>query len=681
MKKKYLSFVIASFLSAQTLAAEAQRLAETKVTDDAISTNTEVSAKDLENIQANDIKSALKKVAGVSVANGVRYSQKVYVRGVEEHSANVTIDGARQDGQLFHHSGNQMVDTNMLKRVEVLLGASSVLSGYGANVGAIKYETKDPADLLLPEQKFGFTAGASADTATEFRQLNLALYGRATEKLSLLAMANMNESGDIETPDNDPIVSKHSELTSGLIKVVYDFDETQQFDFSAQRYDDGGNRNFSGEKPGAKTLEEHLGYNGYIRDTYTLNYYNVSENPLLDLNINVYYNDKQMEREGATGDNWYRDSQGKWHKDGTSTTPKRMYHYKTSGLNIRNTSIISDIAWTYGIESFKSEQSISAKGLAHYTLSDGSQFSEHISFEDGPTATLMSGYVQAELNFGSVQLIPGLRYDDYSLGGTYDTSFSEASPKFIANWQANDDLKLGLSYGRIFKGPGLPETLMIQEGMEESPDVEPETGNHYEFNVLYDLQSLTNIDSFNIFANVYQYNIDHFYHPTKNTSLNKTHDLEMQGMEAGVSLSYQGLNASIKYSYNTGDKDYQSYVTDALTAGTQRVNLSFDYALGDSLVIGWDTFLADNAELTDTYFNRQGDLVHDNVLKAGYGVSNAWLNYSPVEVAGLSVQFGVDNIFDKAYQDHNSFGMYWGNEKYNDNEVGRNFKLTLNYQY
>jgi hemoglobin/transferrin/lactoferrin receptor protein len=41
----------------------------------------------------------------------------------------------------------------------------------------------------------------------------------------------------------------------------------------------------------------------------------------------------------------------------------------------------------------------------------------------------------------------------------------------------------------------------------------------------------------------------------------------------------------------------------------------------------------------------------------------------------------VENAFDKAYQNHNSFGMYWSNANYNDNEVGHNVKATVSYQF
>ena len=137
MKMRYLSLVIAALLSNQVLANDIQELETTEVTAQKKS-QYKVSSDELLAEQVNDIKGIFKKIAAVDVSNSTRYSQKTYIRGVEEHSANVTIDGARQDGQMFHHAGNQMVDPTMLKSVSVELGASSVLSGYGANVGAAR---------------------------------------------------------------------------------------------------------------------------------------------------------------------------------------------------------------------------------------------------------------------------------------------------------------------------------------------------------------------------------------------------------------------------------------------------------------------------------------------------------------------------------------------------------------
>lgn len=680
MKARYLSLVIATVLSSNVVAAPIQELATSEVKAKSESTTT-VTTQELENIQVNDLKGTLSKFVGVSVSNSSRYSQKTYLRGVEEHSANVTLDGARQDGQMFHHSGNQMIDASMLKAVSVELGAASVLSGYGANVGTIAYETKDPTDLLAQDQKFGFKASVAADTATHYRQVNLAAYGLLTDKLGVLAIINKDESGDIETPDADPIVNKHGGLKSGLVKVVYDFNDNEQLDVSVQHFNDSGHRALSGEKPGVSTIEQALGFNGYERDTLTANYYNHSENPLLDLSVTAYFNEKRMVRGSSTGTNWFRDDAGKWHKDGVAVYPEREYSYKTIGLNIRNTLMVNDIPVTVGLESFKSEQAIGTSGLKQITLKNGTKQSSDIGVYNGPTASLIGGYVQAEFMIGALQIIPGIRFDSYSVGGTYDDSFSQASPKLAAKWQVNDDLHIKFGYGRIFKGPGLPETLMISDTLKQSADVKAETGNHVEFNVGYDLQRQLNVDTADIFVNIYQYTIDNYYHPTKNTSLGRNRiDLTMSGIEAGFKFANNDLNASISYSYNDGENDMGTHVKDHSYSGTHVLKVGANYSLTPLLLVGWNSYFASKAELVDRWIE-DGKLISEDVNKKGYGVTNLWLNYQAQNIEGLSLKLAVENAFDKAYQNHNSFGMYWGNEDYNDNEVGRNFKLSISYQY
>lgn len=672
MKKRYLSLIITATLSNQLIAQEVQELEVTQVAANK-SDNTSISSDTLNKIQVNDTKGIFTRIAGVNVGNSTPYSQKTYIRGVEEHAANVTIDGARQDGQLFHHAGNQMVDPAMLKSVSVELGASSVLSGYGSNIGAIKYETVDPKDILAPEQKVGFRVLTAIDTATEFKKLNFSTYGKLTDQLSALASLNWTESGDIETPDADPIVNKHSELKSGLLKLVYDFSDVEQLDISAQRYDDGGHRALSGEKPGVTSLDQALGFNGYVRDTYTLSYQNASSDPLLDLSVNAYFNEKKMVRAGSSNTDTETNT--------TVVTPDRDYSYKTIGLDIRNSFIVNGINWTAGIESFKSEQEITTSALKVTTLDDGTETTEDISVPNGPEATLVGAYIQSELNFGDVTIIPGVRYDSYSLGGVYDSSFNQLSPKLAVNWQANDDLMLKANYGRIFKGPGLPETLMISEGMTQSDDAKAETGNHIEFNIIQDLAEALNVNSANVYMNVYRYTIDNSYHPTKNTTLVRgLYDLTMKGVEAGFKLQNQDLSTYIAYSYNTGENAYPTYTTDNFYSGTHVLKIGVDYQVSNALLIGWDSNFSSHANLDDSGIS-DGTLVTEEIEKSGFGVSNAWLNYQVESIDGLAVNLAVENIFDKAYQNHNSFGMAWGNADYNDNEVGRNFKLSASYQF
>lgn len=62
--------------------------------------------------------------------------------------------------------------------------------------------------------------------------------------------------------------------------------------------------------------------------------------------------------------------------------------------------------------------------------------------------------------------------------------------------------------------------------------------------------------------------------------------------------------------------------------------------------------------------------------KESYAVSNAYISWSPSQVKGLEVTFGVDNIFNKAYKDQST--QYYDAV---DLDPGRNYKLSLSYKF
>ena len=199
--------------------------------------------------------------------------------------------------------------------------------------------------------------------------------------------------------------------------------------------------------------------------------------------------------------------------------------------------------------------------------------------------------------------------------------------------------------------------------------------------MIYDFTNTLNVDSARFSTNIYRYEIDNYYHPTKNTSLTRgIVDLTKKGIEADFTLSHQDLSVFINYSYNDGEKAYDTHTSDDYYSGTHVIKVGADYQVNESVLIGWDSYFASSAELDDRSID-DGNLVTEKVKKAGYGVTNFWADYQVQAVAGLSVKLAVENAFDKAYQNHNSFGLYWGNADYNDNEVGRNVKATVSYEF
>ena len=105
--------------------------------------------------QASLLNDFLDGVPGASVGGTSAMNQRVRVRGFDDTNLKVTVDGARQEGYAFHHSGDLVIDPDSSKRSEVSVGNNSVTLGNDAIGGAVAFETVDAADLLDVDQKIG----------------------------------------------------------------------------------------------------------------------------------------------------------------------------------------------------------------------------------------------------------------------------------------------------------------------------------------------------------------------------------------------------------------------------------------------------------------------------------------------------------------------------------------------
>ena len=111
-----------------------------------------ISLKDIEDRQVSDLNDLLNNTVGVSstrsISSGRAYNDSISVRGMGGRRVNLLVDGIRS-GELYQGYGKDLVDTELLKRVEILKGPSSALYGSDGLAGAILYITKDPSDFEL----------------------------------------------------------------------------------------------------------------------------------------------------------------------------------------------------------------------------------------------------------------------------------------------------------------------------------------------------------------------------------------------------------------------------------------------------------------------------------------------------------------------------------------------------
>ncbi|HHP0511411.1 TPA: TonB-dependent receptor [Vibrio harveyi] len=639
---------------------------------------TEINAETLELKQASDIKDVLNTMPSVTVDGNARYSRKVYIRGMEDKFSVVTIDGARQEGQLFHHSGDQTFDPAMLKLAEITLGGNSVLSGAGAINGSFKYETKDPSDLLSEGESVGVRVKTGYQTAYERFTTNVAVYAQLNDELQLMGIINYSEDGDLYIPGKDDVTSKQGELKSGLVKLVFVPNDANEFKLTFNTYQDGGKRQLSGEKAGALYLHDDHNYNSLNRDTVTFEHRFDNGSDLVNLKTNLYYNRQYMERDALVeeyGD--WKKVNGAWEftKDGDLSIPEREYNVTTIGGDIRNISWVGEHELTYGFEGYKAEQWIDS-GLGHYT--SGSKQGQTKNYDmDGGTVTAYGIYAQDAFEINDFRFVTGLRYDVHELGGVFKGKYDQLSPKFQGEYQTTDNLKLRIGYGRLFKGASLPETLTMKAASDvKQSDTKAMTGNNYEAGFDYDMSGLLMADDAILGFTAYQYDLDNQMHPTKNnTTLVNQYDVEVWGVETVFTYSIEDFALYANHSYSDGEQTSlkngkKSHMN---KTGIHNIKAGFKYDLTSEFVFGWDSrFVPGN-----DYKDEDGDKIE----RAGFATHNLWAAYVPDFAKDLSLNLAVDNLFNKQYAEHTGFGISWGSDKYTSYEAGRNFKASVAYSF
>ena len=672
-KKLLISLSLATCFALNAIASDDVKLEDISVTETAFDAQVKSITSDvLENQQASDIKDILKSIPSVVVDGNARYSQKVYVRGLEDKFSNITVDGAKLTGELFHHSGDQTIDAEMLKIGSIELGANSALSGAGVVNGSFVYETKDPSDFLEEGETIGGKITAGYQSAYERKMTSVAVFTKVNDKLEFLGLGNISEDGDLHIADKPKNKSKHSKLKSGLAKLVFKPNDYNTIKFSYNKYQDGGNRNISGEKPGSN--DEVYSYNEIVRDTYTLNYEYNPESDLIKLDAKIFSNSQKLNRDSLTEDRWVKVA-GTWTKDGKQVQPERTYENKAIGFDIRNTSILNNHILTYGIDHTKEEQSKSASGVVSVISGTDAGTTEKSGVDGKGEVSAYGLYFEDEIDLDRLVLNLGARYDVHKMGGFYSGTFKQVSPKFKAAYQASQNVNLRLGYGRIFKGPSLGETLTLSDSVSQSVNTKAQTGNNYEVGIDYDLSSSLNADSSKIGFTAYTYNLDNYMHPTKNGSLKNQSDMNIWGLETVFNYKKDALGLNLSHTYSDGtDKDLETGVkVEPRTAKIHTFRVGLDYAVNNALSVNYNgEFVPGN-----TYKYEETK----DVKRKGYGVHNIAATYKITSIKGAKINFGIDNILDKKYIKHTAFGTYFGNSSYESEEVGRNFKIKLSYKF
>ncbi len=628
------------------------------------------------NSVAGDIGDLLEFIPGVEVDNGPRRNgQTISIRGFDDEAIITLIDGRRQNFESAH-DGRFFIDPSLLKRVEVVKGASSAIYGGGAIGGVVAFETKDAADFLAPGETKGVFTSFGYRSANN--EISPVVTGFArTGGWDILASINYRNSGDIALGNGNELDTKDNVL-SGLFKAGYTLNDFHTIKLQAQILNNDGQEPNNGA--GGITASNPLVDKQVKDNQFSVKYaYANPDNQWLSPKLHFYYNDTEVEEVDIVG----------------SANAGRMQvrEINTMGFTLDNQSIyaLSDNnkhTFSYGFEIYNDQQT-----------GKNSFIGTRAGVPDAE-ATNYGFYLQDEIALntpmGDFLIIPAARFDQYKSndenGNSQDEN--EVSPKFSASYKPIKNVVLFGSWAQAFRAPNLTElypagqhfpgvsfcpapvpgcppvplvTVFPNNNFIANPNLKPETVRTVELGAGFNVDNiLASNDQATIKGSFYESAGDDFITQEVNTFAGTTRNFnisqaKLRGWELDGQYRAGNFNARLGLSYVKATNEQTGEYLSNNVPLTLVTDFNYRFSSIES-VIGWRSRFAE-----------ANDRVGDNdVATAGYGVHDLYYRWAPSnQFKRLTVDMGIENLFDKAYS--RRFATLF--------EEGRSYVARVAYQW
>jgi len=625
-----------------------------RVAGDAASSVSVVTREEIEQRMPSSMDDLVKDLPGVEV-NGVprNSARQISIRGLGDERVVLRIDGVRNNFSAGHR-GRMFLDTDVLKQIDVVRGPGSVLFGSGAMGGAVNLRTIDAEDVLKPGATLGGRARVGYQTNNSARTTSLTGAARADD-VQLLANVGTRSNGSYHDGKGKDIPWSGDEILSGLVKARIDrMGHQVGVAFSHFRNDHtiptSAN---SGAETGLVIADRDT-----LQRAYSVNWAFASpSSPLFDARVSVYRNEIDIVEKRVPGAAARLDETG----------------LATLGFDAQNTARFSFGAadaqtLTFGIDGYRDTQRSARNGAPRTEF-------------PGATQSIVGGFVQNEMQFYRlVTFTPGLRFDSFRQqadNNATQRSENRVSPKASLAVQATPWMAPYVSYAEAFRVPSLTErfvsgTHFPGNTFVANPNLKPETAANKEGGVNLNFGGVR-VPNDRLRGRVAYFvnDIEDFIEQTVNATTTTTANVpkaRIQGAEAELRYDSAAIFGSLGAASLRGDNRRTSQPLAGIPA--DRVNASLGYRFADQgVALGTRV----------VYSTRQSRVATGTPATGGYAVYDLFATWVPEEggLRNLRVDFGIDNVFDKAYRRSN----WQANPAPLFYEVGRNVKLAVGYTF
>lgn len=638
--------------------------------------------------QADHLSDLLRVVPGVDVGGAHSLNQRITIRSLGDRNLRISIDGANQNTYMYHHMGNLQIHADILRSVDINVGTNSVIDG-GLG-GAARFETKDAADFLQGNKRYGATLSATyADN--DYHSYSATGYGQLTDSVDALAYyhyldknnyevggGEINDQNGNELPGTDGSVDgQQGEIDNMLLKVGWNFAQGQRLQLSYEGYQDKGDYSYRPDMGLATDIAigDSLGLpltylTEFTRDTLVLKY-DLEWGKNSSLSASLYGNKSTLERDESAIAAIYPEDPASI--EGTA---------ENTGLSVlAHSSPWDHHQLTYGVDVIGWE--------TDYKPDGNTQGSE----EANSTAV----FLQDRIELGSnVAVIPGVRYEYYEIdGATVDDDYDAVSGALAAEWAPVSSLLVKVSGTQLFQGPEMGEVFIGAGSFDApNPNIEEQTGYNAEFSLAYE-DDFRGAGRLSGGFTLFQTQIDDYIYEyaTPPADVNARYwkdnvgDMQIEGVEAYVGYGIGDFSALLTYSRSESELDaagdYQT-LDGARIDREQGDTFSFllDYTIPEwGLTLHWSSLWVDELDAGTDLDGASLDNAKD-----AYDVHSISARWTPATVEGLALTVGVDNVFDEYYASQSSrtgvsFHPRFGELYLTDYEPGRNVKATVSYQF
>lgn len=635
-------------------------------------TNTiEIDLVAAEQQQADSLFDLFKQNPSTDVGGGAANAKRIYLRGLESSTANISLDGAKQGKNIFQHRGNELgINPDLLKSVDVKTAPDASKSG--ALSGAIEMTTKDAQDFITPTKNSG--GFIKSGHSTNAKHASAMGYHVADYFGAYVALSGVNASNYKDGKGNTVYATAYKDrdyffkfsalgLQDHSLRISLGQNENSG-DFQWGRAgSDTGIHDPNGSNPLEKILSTTTTYS--LQHTY-------NPSALVNLETKLNFSTIDLER-----------------KDNALT-----YKNETLGVTIQNHFDFATSLTQHRITAGAQWQDEKTKGpYAPHAL-------DAAITKYAPTATQDRAlFLQGKTSYEALTLHYGLRFDEY----TFETGLGKAtnhrfSPNVGVDYALSDNASFYANYGESSRMSGtIPFTWLtsIKKDTTYSSKLKPETSTRYEAGYKHTAQSLFfERDKAGFDANIFQTSIKNLIVSkdvncnaitgkcgsgeggrTVQDVYNSGRVFESKGFELKVFYRHDTYQASLSYTRtdtnaendDTGGNptvNEQSSIRRVGAYDSEKLIFNGNMALTQTLLMGYT--LSVTSGLDEEVIKRGGYTTHDINAQWKPSAGSAWTFFA-----------AVNNLTNKAYGKHTTIA----NNNLYRLEPGREVKLSFKYAF